>query len=148
MNKYKIFALAAGIFCLVSTGAFALELSESEREAISPETIEGKTIFENESMKIVESHNLLFKIAKDRALEKGPGTVGPVEIDAYMYYKFEKVAQQIEGAVVRIEKRLDALEAKIALDPGIKEALELQIKQQKEKEESEARAKRPKVLTG
>ncbi len=128
--------------------AFAeLSLTEKQKELIRPEPATEKTINESESTKVVATpENHIFKVAKDRPIEKIGHAEGPIEMDSYIYLKFEKLEKHLQKALDRIEARLERLEETVKLDPAVRRAITAEEKKKQKETEAEKQAERPQVL--
>ena len=110
MTKSKIFILTIfsiiflSLFCLSLTFA-EYQLTKEQRESMRPQPVEVKSLVESDTTKVVSTpDNVIFKIAKDRPIVKINGESKPIEIDSYIYLKFEKLENQFKSEMERITK--------------------------------------------
>ena len=113
--------LLAPLLFIYATPAFtdsqtnAGTITAEDRERMKPVEVSGETLYENDTSKTIatpEGH--LFRIAKDRPIEKVGGLVAPVEMDSYIYKKFEELDGYLNQRFGLLDLHLSAVEKKLS----------------------------------
>lgn len=126
----------------------ALAVNEAEKKNMTPEYVPVETIAETDVSKIVSSAaGLNYRIAKDRRIERMAGYEGMIEIDAYIYQKFDELDKRFNKRLEIMESRLGARLDELALMMANLSEVKSAIQAEKDRIAAEKRAaERPQVF--